>query len=896
MGQASTQGHLPPRWASRFLEWYCDPYLLEDLQGDLLEIFYRTTSHKGPRRASWQYTWLVLRSFRWSALRKNSKLKNNIIMNSGQHFKVAVRVLWRDKFNTMLNTLGLTIGIVCFVLMGLYVTQEVTFDHFHTKKDRIYRAWLLEDYGEGKIFFNSNTPVRFENLFEENFPEFEEVVQYHLRNFPVSRNQQDVISEPVAVISPEFFEVFDFDLIHGNVTEPLSGRYDLIISRAYAEKYFGDEDPIGKTLQLQFDEDVTPFTITAVLDDIPQSSSIKFDLAISNVLNRELMGERALTAWMMVGPETYVLMKDQTSIETVNAKSQDVVMSYLGEEMNRDEYNIGFQPLTDIHLNPEIPAGIAPVSNPVYVYVLGIIGLLVLFIACINYTTLSIGQSIKRSREVGMRKILGAAKRTLIFQYLSESVLVALVSMLVGGLLAVLLIPTFNRLTGTELVYVFEMWHLAIFFLIALCIGTLAGIYPAIILTSTKALAIMRSGSTSRGKHWVRKVMVTFQFVITVLLISSALIMQKQIRFLQDKDLGFEYQAFVSVPLFSSSESGRTTERIASARANGALLKPKIEAHPQVSSITMASHAFGTPGWAALSFTDDKGIFRTFSMLAVDAEYLSAFDIGIVEGRDFEKGSGLDERQSILLNETAVDYFGFENPIGKKLPGDNFGEHRIIGVVKDFHFSSLHQEIAPLVITQNVLPMFLGISDAEVKDSMIPKLLFKFTGSQLSQVQEILTEAWESTFPNRNLEYTFLDENVARQYENEARLNKLIGVATVISILIAAIGLLGLTVLVVNSREKEIGIRKVIGASPFQIFHLLARTFSWQLILGVVLSIPLTVWLMQQWLEDFAYRVGIGVDMFALSTFISFFVALVVIGFQAWKAAVVNPVKSLRTE
>ncbi len=215
----------------------------------------------------------------------------------------------------MLNTLGLTIGIVCFVLMGLYVTQEVTFDHFHTKKDRIYRAWLLEDYGEGKIFFNSNTPVRFENLFEENFPEFEEVVQYHLRNFPVSRNQQDVISEPVAVISPEFFDVFDFDLIHGNVTEPLSGRYDLIISRAYAEKYFGDEDPIGKTLQLQFDEDVTPFTITAVLDDIPQSSSIKFDLAISNVLNRELMGERALTAWMMVGPETYVLMKDQTSIE-----------------------------------------------------------------------------------------------------------------------------------------------------------------------------------------------------------------------------------------------------------------------------------------------------------------------------------------------------------------------------------------------------------------------------------------------------------------------------------------------------------------------------------------------------------------------------------------------------
>ncbi|MEQ9049386.1 MAG: ABC transporter permease [Marinoscillum sp.] len=895
MEQNPTSGH-PPRWATRLLEWYCDPYLLEDLQGDLYELYYRTITKKSKARANWQYAWLVLRSFRWSAIKKNNPLKNNFIMFSGQHFKVAARVLWRDKFNTILNTVGLSIGIVCFVLLGLYVTQEVTFDHFHSKKDRIYRAWLLEDYGEGKVFFNSNTPVRFEDLFEENFPEFEEVVQYHVRNFPVSRHEQGVISEPVAIISPEFFKVFDFDLIHGNVTKPLAGRYDLIISRAYAEKYFGDEDPIGKTLQLQLNENTTPFTITAVLDNIPQSSSIKFDLAISNVLNRELLGERRLTAWMMVGPETYALVKEEASIESVNAKSQDVVMSYLGEEMNRDEYNIGFQPLTDIHLNPDIPVGIAPVSNPVYVYVLAVIGFLVLLIACINYTTLSIGQSIKRAHEVGMRKVLGAAKRSLMMQYLSESVLVAIVSMGIGGVLAVFLIPTFNRLTGVDLVYLFEWWHLGVFLALGLAIGLLAGIYPAVILTSTKVMTIMRSASGSRGKHWVRKVMVTFQFVITVLLISSALIMQKQIRFLQDKDLGYQYEAFVSVPMFSSAESGRMAERIASARANAELLKTSIEAHPQVSNVTMASHTFGTPGWAELSFTDDKGIFRTFSMLAVDAAYLSAFDMKIVEGRDFEKGSGLDERQSILLNETAVDYFGLENPIGKTLPGNDFGEHRIIGVVKDFHFSSLHQEIEPLVITQNVQPMFRGVSDVGMKDSMIPKLLFKFTGSQLSEVQEILTEAWESTFPNRNLEYAFIDDNVARQYENEARLNKLIAVATVISILIAAIGLLGLTVLVVNSREKEIGIRKVIGASPFQIFHLLARTFSWQLGLGVALSIPLTVWLMRQWLQDFAYRISIGADMFLLSSLIALVVALMVIGYQAWKAALVNPVKSLRTE
>ncbi|WP_421874848.1 ABC transporter permease [Marinoscillum sp.] len=885
----------PPQWAMHFLHWYCKPELLEDLEGDLLELYDRKVEAKGVRAANRLFTWLVLRSFRWSAIKKNHKLKTQIPMITGQNFKVAARVLWRDKFNTFLNVLGLTIGILCFVQMGLYVAQELSFDHMHTKKDRIYRTYLYEDYGDGRIFFNSVTPIRFEPLFEAEFPEFQSVVQRTERTFAVTKKGENWINESVAVVSPDFFEVFDFELIHGNTNQPLQGRYDLIISEDYAQKYFGRDNPVGETLTFNINEEETAFTITAVSASIPENSSIQFDLVISNELNKTIFGEGALTGWTSVSQETFVLVSENASIKTVNEKSQDVLMSYLGEDFERDQYTIGFQPLTDIHLNPEIPAGIAPVSNPTYVYVLGIIGFLVLLIACVNYTTLSIGKSIKRAKEVGMRKILGAGKKLLVGQYLTESILIALVSMVIGTVIAILSIPTFNRLTGVSLVYDFAWWHVGLFLLIGLLIGTLAGLYPSFVLTNIRIMTIMQSSNTSGGKHWVRKVMVTFQFLVTVLLISSTLIMKKQIGYLQSKDLGYEYEAVISVPLFAE-QNGRFVERYMSAQNNARLLQQNLEKHPELTNFTTSSHAFGTNGWMHLAFEDIRGNFLWFRLLGTDADFVESFDLKVVEGRNFESDNTADERQSILLNETAVKYFGLENPLEEKLPGADFGEHRIIGVVEDFHYSSLHEEIEPLVITQSLIPVFQGISDADFTDSPIPKLLFKYTGTQLTTVNDILQEEWKRTFPNRNLDYEFMDENIARQYENEARLNKLIGVATLISIVIASIGLLGLTVLVVNSREKEIGIRKVIGASPAQIFGLLAKTFSWQLALGVILSIPLTIWLMGIWLEDFAYRVSIGVDMFVVSTLLSVVIALLVISYHSWKATRINPVKSLRAE
>ncbi|MEQ8533398.1 MAG: ABC transporter permease, partial [Imperialibacter sp.] len=376
-------------------------------------------------------------------------------MMTANNFKIAFRVLARDKVNTAINLVGLTIGIACFLLMGLYVKQELSFDHFHSKKDRIYRSWVKEDYGEGKIFFNSVTPLRFEDLFEQNFPEVEAAVRITQENHLVGRGENR-IDEQVAVISPDFFKVFDFEVIAGNREVPFQELRSVIISESYARKYFGDDDPMGKVLSLQIAENIEDFKVSAVIADMPHASSIRFDIAVSAENSRRFYGEGAMNAWFSVLAETYVLIRENADVQNVNDKMQDVVMGYLSEEVERGQYNIGLQPITDIHLNPDVPAGFAPVSNPQYVYILGAIGLLVLIIACINYATLSIGQSLRRAREVGMRKVLGAGQSTLVVQYLSESLLVALIAMTIGTVLTVLLVPTFNTLTGTQIFFTFR--------------------------------------------------------------------------------------------------------------------------------------------------------------------------------------------------------------------------------------------------------------------------------------------------------------------------------------------------------------------------------------------------------------------------------------------------------
>ncbi len=886
----------PPKWADRFLEWFCDPLLLEDLQGDLYEIFQYHHDHGRIKKANWLYIWLVFRSFRYSAVSKKRFPKFEFMNMTRNNFKIAFRVLWQQKLNTVLNLLGVAIGVTCFLLMGTYAKQELSYDQFQSKKDRLYRVWLKEDYGNDKIFFNSVTPWHFETTLEDNFPEIETALQFLPQSYLVGRGENR-LNESVYLISPETFNVLDFTMLSGNVQSPLGNNTDIILSESFAEKYFGDNEAIGESLTLEINGEMKDFVVSGVFQDIRKESSISFNMAISNENNNWIFSEGLRNAWFNVGPETYVLIKENTAITSVEAKMQDMVMQHLSEEVKRGEYNIGFQPLTDIHLNTEIPAGQAPVGNPDYVYILGIIGILVLVIACVNYATLSIGQSIKRGKEVGIRKVLGAWRSNLIWLYLSESIIVAFLAMLLGVGFSFFLFPIFNELTGADVVFTFEWWHALAYFGIAVCIGIIAGIYPSLVLSGYKITSILKGTSIGKGSHLTRRGVVVFQFFVTAILLTSALIMRSQFQYMQTKDLGFDYNATISVNLYPDPQSNGFVEILGSTFENGKLLKAKLEKYPEVKDVGMGSHVFGTNGWGQLAYTDPEGTFRRFRILLVDPYYFETFNVDIAEGRKFEVGNTADEKQSIILNETAVKYFGLQdNTLEKKLPGNDFGDHRIVGVVKDFNFSSLHTSIEPLVIVQNPVPIVQGISDTNFGDSPIPKLVFKYSGSQLLQVRTMLNDAWASTFPNEELRFDFVDERMKLLYENEAQMNKLVIVATILAIIIASLGLFGLSLIVINSRTKEIGIRKVMGANSNTIFRLLAKNFIVQLLIGILISIPVTYWQMNNWLDDFAYRIDIGFTEFILSALIALVIAVVVVSFHTFKVSKINPVESLRAE
>ncbi len=882
----------PPRWANKFLEWFCDPGLIEEIQGDLFELYAEHCASGKNKKAKLFFIWHVFRSFRIGVIDKKAYHYNALTMTKN-NFKIAFRVLARDKFNTSINLLSLTIGLTCFFLLGSYVKQELSFDQFHSKKDQIFRVWLKEDYGGDKVFFNSRTPLLFESLLKENIEEIENAVQMDIMSFPVG-DISNQANEAIAFVSPAFFDVFDFKILAGNKEAPLDDKNKVILSSSHSLKYFGNEDPIGKSLIIEVNGTSRNFIVDAVMQDISHNSSISFNMAISNENYRDIYGERAFTAWFNVSQETYVLTKPNATIESIRSSVDKLVMARLKDQVKPGEYSIGFQPLTSIHLDASIPPAIAPVGNEDYVYILAAIALLVLVIACINYTTLSIGQSLRRRKEVGVRKVMGALKSSLINQYLSESIVLAGIASLLGLALAFILLPTFNELIGTDVALLVKPWYILPFIGLVLVIGIVSGMYPAIVLAGFKTIAILAGRKVTNSNHYIRKAMVVFQFVATIFLISSTIVMSQQLNYLRSKDLGFNYNTVVSVQLTSGSSASSLGAAIATSFENGALLKEKLSQYPDINAIGMGSHVFGTTGWGQLGFTDDNNSFRQIRVLVADPAYFETFAIDVEKGRKFKAASDLDQRQSVIVNEKAANYFGLSEPIGKKLPNQKFGDHTIIGVTNDFNFASLHNDVEPLVIVQNIDILMPGVSDVGFNDSPIPKLIFRYNGSQLSQMKTQLEQAWEATFPAEELSFSFIEENMRNLYANEERMSRLVTLSTMLSIIIASLGLLGLTVLVVNTKVKEIGIRKVVGASNWTIFKMLSKGFSIQLLLGAIISIPITYVFMSDWLSDFSFRINIGADVFIWSTIVALFIAFIAISFNTFKAAFANPVDALK--
>lgn len=811
------------------------------------------------------------------------------------YLKIAFRSLIRSKSHSIINILGLGIGIACCLLIVLFVKDEWTFDQFHSKADRIYRVWAREDYGKDEVFFYTVTPFPMGPTLKDNFEEVEYQVRIHNIGTQV-KSGDDLFSESVTIGGQHLFKVFDFPSINGETTSTLDGANHVVLTEKMASKYFGDTDPINKVISIQLGDQFEDFVVKSVVENIPTNSSIQFDILISDLNYPKLYSPRALTsAWFNITPETYVLLRKDVNVLQLESKMQTFMKGVLGEDFDA-KYELGLQPITDIHLNTYYPTGIAPVSNPKFSNILAAIALLILLVACINFVTLSVGRSIKRAKEVGIRKVVGAQRKHIIFQFIGEAVIVTIISLVAGVLLAYLNLPLFNDLSGKQLIMEPNGFLLVVVLSMVLVIGMFAGSYPAFVLSRFRPVSILKGSITAgSSKQGLRKVLVGIQLALSIFLISSTLVMRNQLQFLRNKDLGFNKEQLMVIQL-NVQGNVRLVERMQKGFEKAQPFKNELSKIRGVSGVFAAAHDFGNGGWINIGFTDEKDSYRTFNLNVVDADYIPLMKMDMVAGRNFSVDNTSDPRRSIIVNEALVKSYGLTDPIGKRLPGNNFEDHEIIGVVKDFNYASLYTSVEPLVLAMDAQVIAAGIENINVGSNPTPKLFVRLQAGELNGAIEGIKGTWDKLTNGEEFGFTFVDQSMESQYRNDQNLGKIISIATLLAILIGSLGLYALASLSMQNRTREISIRKVMGATEQSLLVLLSKDYLYLIGISLLLSIPITYYAMTSWLQSFEYKVAIGWQAFAIAGAISLVIAIITISYQAVKTAWSQPARTLKYE
>ena len=888
--------NLPPLAALRFLEWICPAVLHEGIEGDLVEQFEADAKNCGLKKARRRFIWNTLRFFRPGLIFRN-KFHNHFLQTYmlQNYLKVAVRSLWRSKAHAFINVFGLGLGISCCILIALFTRDELTFDHFHQNAERIYRVFARENWGENEEFFYTLTPFPMGPALKENFPEVENQVRLLKMDTQVKAGD-NLFNESLTVAGQDFFTVFDFEIVQGTAVGSLGHQNHIVLREDIAKKYFGDTNPVNKTLSIQWGDGYEDFTVSAVAR-IPSNSSIQFHLLVSDLNFPRLYNEQLLTSgWFNVNLETYVMLRQGTDPKNLVSKFPAVFKTLLGETTFKESrYEAGLQPFTSIHLDVSYPQGIVAVNNPKYVYILLAVAILILVVACINFVTLSLGRSLKRAKEVGIRKVVGAVRTQLIVQFIGEAVIISAMALIIGFVFASIGLPFFNDLSGKQLILPFSTFLLEIGALLLLVIGLVAGSYPAFLLSGFLPISILKGSTQGSNKQRLRKVLVGIQFMLAISLISSALIMRNQLLFLQNKDLGFSQEQLVVVQLKVPQE-GKLPERVNKGFEIAAQFKTELAKIPGIAAVSASSHDFANGSWTNVGFTDDNGTYRTFNMNPCDANYIPTLKMELMAGRNFSDDNPADKRRSIIVNEALVKQYGWTDAIGKKLPGKNFLDHEIVGVVKDFNYASLYTKVEPLVLAEDPAIILKGVENINIGNSPIPKLMVRLKpGDMQTSIAQIKT-VWDKITAGEEFAFTFVDQVLEAQYRNDQNLGKIVHTATVLAIIIASLGLYALAALAMQNRTKEISIRKVMGATENTLFFLLTKEYVFLSLLCLLISVPATWYLMSNWLSSFEYRVTIGVEVFVLAGAISLIVALATISFQTLKTVYTNPVKSLKYE
>ena len=807
------------------------------------------------------------------------------------YIKIAFRNMWRYGAYTIINVGGLAIALICCLLIMLFVRHEFSFDDFHENASQIYRLAVREDYGEDRVHHNTKTPLALGPAMQSSYPEIDAMVRIAAPTDLVKQGGR-VFTERIHLVEPSFFEVFDFPLSLSQSENPLSQRDNILLTEKMAVKYFGTEDPVGKTISIRMGGSFVDYTVAGIVHEAPDNSSIRFDFLMSFENGDLRWGKGAFTSFFSVIPETYVRLTPGASVDDLRAK-----VITLGEQIMGDQdgvYEIQLQPLTDIHLNTYYPAGLEPISDPSLSYILTTIALLVLMIACINFITLSVSRATYRAKEVGIRKVVGASRNQLTRQFWGETFIMILISLSIALLLTNFLMPIFNQLSGKMLALSFDGFTFLAIAVILIVTGCIAGGYPSFVLSKFSPYEALKGALPTGSASGFRRILMVAQFSLSMVLMIGVLMMNRQLGFLRTKPLGYKKDHVVVLPTgLPHTATLRLLERF----------QNELDNRQEIQQMTAVRCAFGE-GWIWLGYHDNNNNYRSFNFNIVDYNFLSTMKLELAQGRDFSREMSSDFEQAIIINEALVAEYGWENPIGQKLPG-RFQEHQVIGVVRDFHYFSMHAPIEPLVMVLDSRNILSGASDQEIHagrsdvvSSSTPgsKLIVRISPDSIPETMDFLERTWMQVTPALPFDFYFTDEAVDRQYRQEERLETIVRYATLLAILIACMGLFGLVTLTTGKRIKEIGVRKVLGASVVSIVILIAKDFMQLIFISFCLAIPVAYLAVQQWLQSFAFRTEISVMLFLLVGMLTMIIALATISYQAIRAASQNPVESLRYE
>ena len=803
------------------------------------------------------------------------------------YLKIALRNLFRSRLYSAINILGLAIGLAACILIFLWVRDELSYDRFHAQADRIFRVERKVDFrdihGQAPITSGPYGPT-----LVRDYPEVENFVRIETEELAIQDSHSIFRRQRMVFSDSTLFQVFDFRLEEGDPETALGQPKSIVLTRDVARQYLGggSEAVLGRTLTVDWNGTVLDFQVTGVLEDIPANSHLQFDVAASF----STYPEEYLTQWFNNSIYTYVVLKEGAGPMALEAKLPGFLVKYMGSQFAAfvgpeaditEIFQLKLKPLLDLHLHPSEQFDVETSGSMASVLIFSAIAALILVIACINFMSLSTARANKRAREVGMRKTIGALRRQLWGQFLGESVFLSLVALALAALLILVSLPAFNTLTGKALRLgtLFSLENVLTLIGITLVTGILSGLYPAFYLTAFEPVKVLKGSALSgTGKSAFRRAMAVLQFAISITLVIGTLIIFKQMGFLQDKALGFDKENMVLI----STESDTVRKGLP-------VLRDTLKANPRIVSVAGSSNVPGSRAFSDTVFKrDDSDDIYSLMFISSEPEFIDTYGFQLVQGRGFSREFGTDLEGAVVVNRAAVRELGYtlEDAIDRTLlmavSESEFTELSIIGVVDDFHFKSLHRAIEPLALM--------------VRPDRTRVISVRVLPGDMREALAFIEDKWREVFPGEEFNFSFLDQKIALLYSSEGRMRDIFLIFSMLSIFVACLGLFGLAAFTAEERTKEIGVRKVLGASSANILLLLSREFTKWVIAANLIAWPVAYYAMNRWMQNFAYRTSLGIWPFALAAVLALGIALLTVSAQSIRAALADPVKSLRYE